>query len=488
MMQASAQRGLRGRPADSASLPLPGLPANALRPSAVTAAGLGAGLVLAGLIAFAGPYPAMLAVCVLALIAAVAVRPALAAYLLIAATPLVAGINRGGALPAIRPNEALLVIAGAGLLIHAVANGRTGRPRLTSVDGALLLLAVTSSFVPLAWMAIRGATIERDDLLYSLMLWKYYAVFLAFRFAVRSLREVRMCLWLSMLSAAAVSVLAVLQVLGVGPVVNVLAADYAPYGAVDAVTSLRGGSTLGLPIAVADLMLINLGIAAGLLAFEPRGQRLRLLALAFVFVLGVFAAAEFSGVIGLAIAVIVIAVATRRISYLAAALIPVVVGALVLRSVIEARLQGFQSPSGLPISWEGRLHNLEGYFWPRLFSGDSWLLGVRPAARVVTQKIATGYIWIESGYTWLLWAGGVPLLLSFVYFLYVAYREGGAMLRCKRAALQAAGLGLVTALSFVAVLMIVDPHITYRGSGDLIFALLGITAAGRTILRGEPGR
>ena len=51
------------------------------------------------------------------------------------------------------------------------------------MDGALLLLAVTSSFVPLAWMAIRGATIERDDLLYSLMLWKYYAVFLAFRFA-----------------------------------------------------------------------------------------------------------------------------------------------------------------------------------------------------------------------------------------------------------------------------------------------------------------
>src|SRR5262249_53800842 len=151
------------------------------------------------------------------------------------------------------------------------------------------------------------------------------------------------------------------------------------------VTDLRGGSTLGLPIAVADLMIINLAIAAGLLAFDPRGKRLRLALLAFLFVVGVFAAAEFSGVIGLGIAVLVIAIATRRGSSLFAPVIPVAVVALALRPVIEKRLQGFQSPSGLPVSWEGRLHNLEGYFWPRLFSGDSWLLGVRPAARVATE-------------------------------------------------------------------------------------------------------
>jgi hypothetical protein len=163
-------------------------------------------------------------------------------------------------------------------------------------------------------------------------------------------------------------------------------------------------------------------------------------------------------------------------------MVPAVTAAVALRPVIERRLQGFQSPSGLPTSWEGRLHNLENYFWPELFSGNSWILGIRPAARVVAQRLATGYVWIESGYTWLLWAGGLPLLFSFFYFVWAGMREGSRVLRFHRDEAGAAGLAVVTALSVVSVLMIIDPHITYRGSGDLIFALLGITAAGASMV------
>jgi hypothetical protein len=137
----------------------------------------------------------------------------------------------------------------------------------------------------------------------------------------------------------------------------------------------------------------------------------------------------------------------------------------------------------LPRSWEGRLHNLESYFWPELFSGNSWILGIRPAARVVSQRLATGYVWIESGYTWLLWAGGLPLLGSFLYFVWAAVRDGLRVRRLHRNDVGAAASALVISLSVVAVLMIIDPHITYRGSGDLIFALLGITAAGASMSR-----
>ena len=88
----------------------------------------------------------------------------------------------------------------------------------------------------------------------------------------------------------------------------------------------------------------------------------------------------------------------------------------------------------------------------------------------------------------MLWAGGIPLLLSFLYFLWAGGREAVTVLRTRTDALAAAALAVVVSLSVVGVLMTIDPHLTYRGSADLMFALLGIIAAARMMPSGEPGR
>lgn len=454
-----------------------------MRRHAILLVGIALALVLAALIAAVGPVFTLLAVAVVALVAAVALRPALGAYALIGVTPLVAGIDRGAAIPVLRPNEALLAVVAVALGVRAVVSLKATtwpRVRVSRLDVAILLVAVTSSVLPLAWMALRAHAIEQDDVLYSLMLWKYYAVFLVFRSAVRSVAQARTALWISLTSASIVAVIAVLQSLHLFGVEAFLATYYAPYGNATAVTINRGGSTLGLPIAVADLMIFNLAVAIGLLVRE-RSRRTLLLGMAYLFIIGIVAAAEFSGVIALVLAVVTIAVLTRRVGYLGLLGAALLVAVAALRPVVERRLQGFESVSGLPPSWEGRLHNLENYFWPQLFSADNWILGVRPAARVATPTMATGYIWIESGYTWLLWAGGIPLLASFFYFLWTAGREGLSAARAHEDAVGAAGVAVVTGLTVVAAMMILDPHLTYRGSADVLFALLGIAAAGRSL-------
>jgi hypothetical protein len=145
--------------------------------------------------------------------------------------------------------------------------------------------------------------------------------------------------------------------------------------------------------------------------------------------------------------------------------------------VIQARLVGFYSTSGLPVSWTNRLYNLRSYFWPQLFSGHHYLLGVRPAARVPDPHRQFGYIWIESGYTWLLWAGGIPLLLAFIWFVAVTMRAGWRGARTGTEPIRVAAVATCVAVSVTAVTMVFDPHLTYRGSADELFVLLGLVAA-----------
>ena len=195
-----------------------------------------------------------------------------------------------------------------------------------------------------------------------------------------------------------------------------------------------------------------------------------------MFAAAVVASGEFSAVIGLVIAAVMLALIQRRAALMAYMAPATAIGMLVLRPVVERRLAGFQSASGLPVSWTTRLANLRNYFWPELFSHEHYILGVRVAARVVVPTQATGYVWIESGYTWLLWAGGIPFFLAFAWFSWVGLRRGIAVARSRGDEVGIAGLAAGVGLSVVVVLMILDPHLTYRGAADLLFALLAMTA------------
>jgi hypothetical protein len=418
----------------------------------------------------------------------VAVHPPVAAYVLIGVTPLIAGIDRDRLVPVLRPAEVLAFVLAGGLCAGGLIRLRTGRLphlRLTRTDLSILALAVTSSVLPLAWMVVRHVDVTQDDILYALMMWKYYGVYLIVRFSVRTWPEVRRCVWISMASAAVVAVLAILQALQLFGVARLLGGLYAPSGVVAGLTNSRGGATLALPIAAADLMILNLGLAVGLL-LKDAGRRAVLVPAMGLFAMGVLASGQISAMIALAIALFSLAVMTRRARIFATLAMMAGAAGLLLRPVIQARLAGFGTASGWPVSWEGRWSNLTNHFWPPLFSHLNFLLGVRVSARVPSSALASGYIWIESGYTWLLWAGGLPLLAAFGYFLWI-HLSRAIGLAHGEGPVAAAGLALATGLIVIAVLMTIDPHLTYRGSADLLFALIALigTPAAVPLGRGD---
>ncbi len=450
------------------------------------------------LVPVAAAFPELTVLVVLGvfLVAAVMLHPPLAAYLLIAVTPLVVGIDRGrmpGYLGYLRPNEALALVLGGALVGRALLASLAGRRlrfRFDRIDATLITLALAASAIPMLWMTARGRPVTLEDILHALALWKYYGAFLLFRASVRTAAQVHVCLWLSMAAAALVAVAGILQVLQLFGAPQLLSVLHAPLDNPGVVERLRASSTIGSSLAVADVMTFNLAIALGLLARGSR-HRVVLASVSGLFVFGVLAAGQFSGVIALVIGLGAVGLVMGRLGRTALYAVPsLATAAMVLQPVVQGRLSGFESRGGVPPSWLGRLDNLRTFFWPELFSDFNWILGVRTSSRVAAPERWRVWVWIESGHTWLLWNGGIPLFIAFFVFVWTAIRTVGSSARERTDAIGVAAIASYGALWVMAILMLFDSHLTLRGSADLSFALLALatTAAPSTALRNRKGK
>jgi hypothetical protein len=462
-------------------------------------AGAWAGAVLSALLlgaaAAMAPLPVVVAGIGMALVGVVAAYPPVAAYLLLFVTPLLAGLDRGVLVPLLRPHEAVAVVLGAGVVAHLIlAAARSSRPALSlrthRVDATILALAVSASVVPLMWMVIRQRQISQDDVLSSLQLWKYFAIFLLVRLTVRTPRQVRTALWITMAATSVVALLGILQALGVAGAQELILAVWSPLDEASDFARNRATSTLGSSFAVADVMVFSMAIAAGLL-INRQAHPVALALLGVLFAFGAVAAGQFSGVIGIVVGVFAFGLVTRRMgsSFLSLTAVGAIAG-LALQPVIQNRLDSFDTTSGLPPSWSGRLDNLQTYFWPELTRDLQWVTGVRPSARIPAPESWREWIYIESGHTWLLWTGGILLVFAFLVFVAVAMRTVLRIARERQDSVGTAAVASFTALGVMAVLMVLDPHLTLRGSADLSFALLALALSGHAgaIRRAEQGR
>lgn len=443
-------------------------------------AGVALSAVAAGTVTAMQPLVVMTAVVTILVVALVWRHPAAAGVLVMGVTPLVAGIDRGRLFPLIRPNEALVLALCCVLIAKYLLRmpaGALPRLELNRLEWSILSVAVASSVLPLAWMVVRGQPPDSEDISYALVLWKYLAVYVLVRASVRTDRQVRWCLWAGVAAATVVAVLGALQALDLLGMRSLLLDYYAPYGYVGALAQPRGGSTLASPAATADLLIFTAAVIAGLWWKEPRSRPLLLLT-GVSCVVGLFSAGVFAGAVGLVVGAVSAALVLGRTDLLKWLPLAIVGASLAVWPVVSERLEGFQTVEGLPVSWTTRLSNLEAYFWPELFSGANLLLGVRPAARVVAPHQGTGYVWIESGHTWLLWGGGLPLFAAFSWFVITALRWMWRRARPLDTWSSVAALGAFTAVAVITVLMTFDPHLTYRGAADALFSLLALALVG----------
>jgi hypothetical protein len=450
--------------------------------------------VVGGILAVAaGPLLALATIGVLVLVglfAAAAYRPVFATYGYLGTLPLIAGIDRGNLIPLVRPNEALLVVLIAGALFGVYLRWCRGDRvplQLNQLDIPLGFFLLMSTAWPLLSMILRGNTPLTSDLAAVLPVCKLVAIYLLVRFSVTTGAQLVRCFRLIIWPGAVVAVIAILQTLHFGPVVSVLQAVWTPDSNVAALAE-RGTTTLGSPLATGDYLVIclTLLICCGMRGLLDHRERL---ALGLVLGAGVLATGQFSTWISAVVAGGVILwrfSALRRSSLRLLWLVPVALA--VGAPALVGRLQGF-GEFGVPSSWIGRWNNLSTFYLPR-FGFINVLLGVSPNSVLPAPERWRDVIYLESGYLDLLWIGGIPLLAAFGWLSIVVLRRTGKLMADsggpsdgQPGALAAAASTLWVSWWCLVILTVLDPHLTFRGSGDLLFVLLGMTTGRLSVQR-----
>ncbi len=450
--------------------------------------------VLIGCFAASDPTLAPLLVALLGIGALVYHKPHIAAFLYAGLTPLVVGLNRGSILPGARLNEALLgflcLTVSVRLLVDYLRGRRNAWPSPVRLDYAVLALAVLSSAMPLAWAVVRSRVVSGDDLVFALTLTKFALVYALFRVTVHGRNQVERVVTLTLYACGAVAIIGLLQAAGLSFARPLLAlyAERADLEAGDLDIS-RASSTIGSPIAFADVMIMCAALCLALAFSLESRSKLSYLVAAGLFSISALASGQFSSAIGLIIMVAVLGFVTRRLGQLTMALAAILVATFpLLAPVLDERLGALDPSTGLPAQWTGdagRWTNLTIYVWPRILEGSNWLFGVRTSARIPSPYPWREWIWIESGYSWALWAGGVPLLAACIAFFVIAARRSLALTRYGFGFVQAIGISTLVAVVVIGSLMVIDPHLTMRGSADLLFMLVALTAG---LSKGAGGR
>jgi hypothetical protein len=378
--------------------------------------------------------------------------------------------------PLLRPNEALLALLVVGALsgwyvrfIRGEADGLTW----SKLDGPLLGFALLSTLWPLCWLLLRGISPSANELLASFPVVKLATLLVLVRVTIQTKEQVLRCARFIIWPAVALGVIAITQTLDLGPTISLLSTFW-PIEGSD--LSQRGSATLASSIATGDYLLIGLVlvIALGLRGMLHRRERL---VAGLILATGLLAAGQFSTWAGVLVAGIVLVTSEpiiRRAASRYLFLLPVV--AVVGAPAFITRISGFFDGFGVPRSWLGRWDNLTNFYLPRL-GGFHFVLGVSPYTVLPAPETWRTEIFLESGYLNLLYVGGIPLLVAFIW-LTVKVLEHCRTLEPRRDVVGASASVLRVTWWVVLVLSIIDSHLLLRGCGDLLVVFLALTTGG----------
>lgn len=402
--------------------------------------------------------------------------PAQLALLGVVAAVVLSGLARGLPIPAARLSEVGVVVAGMTLFS---AKARTLRPRWRAVDWCLAAYAGLHFLLPVG-NGLRGVapSPSMDDVVRAAGPMMFLVVFRVVRtYAFSAQWRQRLVRWF-LATCIAVSLIGVAQAAHVPGVEQLLATatdTEALFQSREYSRQARATSTFGHWHPFAGYLVVMAVLSLAVLLQRHHNERDRRLAAVAggCAVLALISTVTVAAVLGLVLAVIVVAVRhARQASALLVRALPFgIVAAIIMWPSISLRIQnqfGFTTTSGLPAGLDFRVR-----IWSSLVDAlrGHWLVGygIRLPSNVAWQ-------YTENQYFTLLLRGGAVLLVMFVALCIVAAiriqragREGGAEGKVY------ADTVVATVTAMLAVMFWIAPYFTFPGLTVLFWSVVALS-------------
>lgn len=398
--------------------------------SATTARTIATGVAALLFAAMLGPLSAIgglmvpAAMIAIALFALIYTNPEYGAYLIVGVGPLIVGIERGHVVPLLRLNEAVLGLVAGAIVARGLIAPR-GRLQFNRPDLLVVLVATVGSVIPLVVRYSRSGAITSDEILAVAPLVKLASVYAIFRVSVRTGEQVKRLMMVALGSAVPVAMIGITQTLGLFGVRSVLTSSLFVGADSDivAAASGRGTSTISSAIGAAGLYTICLAVNLCWRQLPDVPSRFLNFTAAALLV-GIASTAQFTAVLALGSGTMAFIWLHRsdsrfdrlvhlthrdRRRLIGAAAFASAIGVFTFGRRISPLLQG-----QLPSSWTVRWYNISTYFLPPLSHWGNVAWGVSPITQIDDPRKWVPRIWIESGYVWLFWYGGIAMVVVFI--------------------------------------------------------------------------
>lgn len=434
-----------------------------------------AGLAI-GLLSMVSPWLGLIAVIAIGFGLAALSRPMILGYAMIIATVLASGMPRGGLVPYLRPNEAVMVLV-VGLSIPVMLFSRRRASRsLRTLDLAIALFLLGVVLLPAAFYLLRGETLLLEDVMVLAAPAQYVLLYVVFQYIPTTEQDRRNLVYLMLIGGSVVAAIGLLQALRL-PFIDQFLQTWYPSNHLDQaqeygrVTSIvPGWNVFGV------LMMINLLVVRSLyISGVKHSEAGRIIVLAAAALCGaaLLASGSFAGIIGLGIGLLLIGrFDHQNIQRVLLIGIILVVAGFLLRSFLAERIafQFGQGDSLIPQTLQYRFELWESIFIPAVREYGVW--GLSPDFSDVFR-----WDYAESQYLYLLLRSGIVSLAGHllwagitIVWLYSRIRESFGFTK-------SVGLSALAVLVVLSIAGITNEVFSFSGAVDYLWILLGIFAS-----------